>query len=340
MDDAQYDALTERTGDTAQALLRDAGQWAEAAAHFHAHLRAALFPLSAIGVSDEAKSLITGFMRSLTADADAALDIDPEASGLPHDSASLLGALFDDPLLSHYLFARTVEWRMHRAGDGDPQPHFPPLLAEAMGQDDGELAELAMAWLVAQSRFVSDCNDFRHSLDQMPAHLVHRLVWRRARQCIAADMDRSAVHRAARDYLARYEEGASRPLLGARFFQGVRVAGLVSGGAIDIDRIGFTLAAAEIARRADCDPDRLWTMLAEPGLARFAVLLRAIETPSMDSGAVLERFRAAFGDDAGSAATLAGFSALDQAQARDILQGWRVDALLAGEPVDMERGWS
>ncbi len=266
--------ITDRTEESVEAVLRDAlsrGDRVLADArpilrHLVANEDHALF-------GDATIARIRGMMldvagQLLFAQAMAARVADPGAF-ISERRDGLAQALSEDgALLSHahalVLEAQLTE-RLEMNGGFDPV--LPPLIQELAADPDPTAAELAMAVLAAQARFLQHCRRMALPLRELPGDLFHKaLLMLRAR---AGGEEAEVAERQLRD---GYDEGASRLGLVSRL-----VLGIERGHArvLAVDHAGLAIFATALALAARQERDLVVLSFADGQLARLSLALRA-----------------------------------------------------------------
>jgi len=279
----------------------------------------------------------------------AAIDAALGAEGIEIVTPALLraGVLRDAEFVAALLrradehrLGRALRIAAARAVEGDSLP-IRPLIDELLPGDDPELAEAAMAYLVADSRRFDRFQDPLLARTDLSAELQHRLVWWaaaalrdyliRIHRLPAATAD-DALTQAATQSLAGYDEGAT---LESRAMQLARL--LNTAGRLDDAIVARALAegrlalvAAGLAVRAGIPFAPAWDMLVEPEGDRLVVLLRAVGATRAAAADIVLRLVQANGGDgsdggAGVAARMEAFDALNPGEARSAILLWRLD---------------
>jgi len=305
-------------------LLAAAADHAARAAGLAQAVHIQAFPNAAPAIRDDDLSLARGFAIALTEAVIAALG-DAAATG---QGADLLAEIVIDPVLMRHCHARAVEWRLCRASPmiGLASAELPEIVQQHVGGENGEIAEAAMALLIAQSRFASDAMAYVLDLADLPAELVSYLTWRAVRAC-QADRDPLALRAAAERLLIGFDERRGRPLRLARLCHLLAMPGPAEPW--DIVRLGPSLTFAMLARASGLDREDIVLMLADGDFARLAVVLRALVIDSDRALALI----AALATLAGIAPTAlpdpAMFRAIDRDHAAAMVAQWRNGAALA-----------
>lgn len=150
-----------------------------------------------------------------------------------------------------------------------------PLMQELIASDDEATAELAMATMASQARFVQTQRRMSLPLTEIPAELFHELVklW----SAFARDVDPATRAQVEALLRARHDETSSRYGLMTRL-----VARLNAGAiaALSVEHGGFALFATALASLAR-QPRELAVLSCHPRQqARLALSLRAAGLPT------------------------------------------------------------
>jgi hypothetical protein len=161
-------------------------------------------------------------------------------------------------------------------------PVLSPLLQELIGSDDPSVAELAMATLAAQSRFVQSQRRMDMPLAELPAELFLSVLERWQRD--PAQGMREVPVEAAKRLKQSYDEGASRVGLLARLVSAMRGGAIA---ALELDHAGLALFASGLASLASQPRDTAVIACHESQAARLALAFRAI---GLDADAIERQF--------------------------------------------------
>ncbi len=184
----------------------------------------------------------------------------------------LSNRLAESGIVLGYCYAVAVEGRLteemeQRAGIDQV---LPPLMQELIASDDEATAELAMAAMAAQARFVQTQRRMGLPLQEVPAELFHELVklWSR----FARDIDPATRSQVEALLRANHDESASRHGLLTRLISKLNAGACA---ALAVEHGGFALfvtALASLARQ----PRELAVLSCHPRQqARLALGLRA-----------------------------------------------------------------
>lgn len=145
-----------------------------------------------------------------------------------------------------------------------------PLLQELIASPDENVAELAMATMSAQARFVQAQRRMDLPLAELPAELFHEVL-ALTRKAKPGD-DASGIERAEQYLRGGYDESRGRLALMTR------LAGSLSGGiraALDLEHAGLGLFATALARLSQQPRELAVLSCHERQQARLALSLRA-----------------------------------------------------------------
>lgn len=255
------------------ALLRQAEAQARQAMAVPELVRRHLLPESAHALREDDLSLTGGFVQSIATRL-------AEAFATAHRSLEA-GDLARHVVLRHapvtrLLHARAIEARLsrHCALIGLNVPELPPRIEAQVADAQDELAEAAMALIIAQSRFLSRAQAFAIDLDELPPEVLHSLV--RAALAWLQDLPESdplALGKASDTLLQGFDERRGRPHRLMRFCHLFALPR--AGDDWSLADNGPSLIIAMLERASKLLPDLLFDMLRDPDLARLAVVLRS-----------------------------------------------------------------
>jgi hypothetical protein len=301
------------------ALLRQADAQARLAMAVPTLVRQHLLPDHAQSLREDDLSLTGGFVESLAARLAEALV----------GSAECAPDLARHVILGHVpttrlLLARAIEVRLCRQSQmiGLPTPELPPRVESQVADAQDELAEAAMALIIAQSRFLARAHHFAIDLDELPPETLHALVrlalvWLQDQP----ENDPVALNRAGDALLAGFDERRGRPHRLMRFCHLFELPR--SGDAWALPENGPTLIMAMLERASGLPADLLFDMLRDPDLARFAIVLRACQIDGDIAARLLQGMASLASlrpEDLPPAADLRAIGADDAAR---LLAGWR-----------------
>lgn len=147
---------------------------------------------------------------------------------------------------------------------------LPPLMQELIASDDEATAELAMASMAAQARFVQTQRRMSLSLTEVPAELFHELVklW----SAFARDIDPATRSQVEALLRANHDESSSRYGLFTRLVSKLNASAVA---ALSVEHSGLALFATALASLAR-QPRELAVLSCHPRQqARLALTLRA-----------------------------------------------------------------
>ena len=302
-------------------LLRQAEAQARQAVAVPALVRQHLLPDSAQALREDDLSLIGGFVDSIA----ARLAQGFAAGGDSVEAADLAThAVLAHSPTTRLLHARAIEARLcrHTGLVGLHVPELPPRVEAHVGDAQDELAEAAMALIIAQSRFLSRAQAFAIDLDEFPPETLHGLVrLALARLQEQPGNDPLALASAGDALLQGFDERRGRPHRLMRFCHLFALPR--AGDDWSLSDNGPSLLMAMLERESDLSADLLFDMLRDPDLARLAVVLRAcgvepdIAARLLQGFAMLASLRA---EDVPSAADLRALPVEDAARS---LALWR-----------------
>lgn len=272
------DVAMERTGDkSVEAILKDELARENRALRGVAPVISHMLESSGHAlVSDAIVARVRGMLGDLAHQLLAAGDA-PEQAAVDRLADSFAS---DTAILSH-LYAVAMEGhltdRLEQRSSVDPV--LSPLLQELIASDKPIVAELAMATLAAQSRFMQSQRRMALPLGELPSDLFAYTI---ARFEAAKVGERDA--RSAKSIKANYDEGAGRLGLLARLVQAM---GKGSIAALELDHAGLALFASAIASRSRQPRDLAVLGCHEHQAARLAISLRAA---GLDAAGVERQF--------------------------------------------------
>ncbi|AOL23451.1 hypothetical protein Ga0102493_112436 [Erythrobacter litoralis] len=203
----------------------------------------------------------------------------------PEDVDALAAWLASDHVVLGHSYVLAMEShlaeRLERRASVDPV--LSPLLQELIASEKPATAELAMATLAAQSRFIQSQRRMDMPLAELPAELFLSVIecWQNA----ASESNGEDVPRGAVDRLKRsYDEGASRGGLLARL---VSAMGNGAVAALELEHAGLALFATALASRTRQPRDNAVIACHESQAARLALAFRAA---GMDAAAIERQF--------------------------------------------------
>jgi hypothetical protein len=302
--------------------------------------------------------LIDGFIASvemqlrdhlLNDDADVPFPPDAEAliGGQELLAAPLLGqiGLTRDPALVAAALRRADAHHVAaaRMPGGAPDP-----VDRLQGSPDPAIADAAAALSVAEHRRLGQFQEPLLILDDLPAALARRIVWRVAaslRRALLARPDiqpsqcdrriSAAVARLLEDHDENAAVEARAMLLMHRLHA---TGGLYDDFIADaLERGRLTLFIAALAVRAGLDYTEVADIIMDPARTGLTVLLRAIDMRRPDAAAILLRTDPDMPPET-IERWMAAFEALDPDQAREVLRPRRLDPDYRAAIVELHQG--
>lgn len=237
-------------------------------------------------------------------------------------------ALPDRGLVSA-LVRRTEEHRRARGRNAGEMP----ILIDLIKDRDPEVAEHAMAILIAQSRRFDSFSEPAAAGTELSAELEHRLVWRvaaalRHYMIVAHDFDPVEADRvivaAAERLLAAYDEGDALEARAMRLAKRLHETGRLTDTFIErvLSEGSLPLFLAGLGVRASLSHVSSWEIISDPRARGPVFLLKAADIERSQAVSILLAL-AASEEDVPSQVDL--FDVTDPAEARDALRLWQVN---------------
>lgn len=227
-------------------------------------------------VSDAIVARVRGMMSDLAAQLLAgAAGRDPAQRGsgrIALDEIDRLAeALVDEPMLLGFCHALACEGQMlerleHRASI---DPVLSPLMQELVASDDPRVAELAMAVLTAQSRFLQTQRRMELPVGELPADVLDGLLRRFAQTRPGESGDQRVTLAGMR---RDYDEAAGRLGLLSRLVAAMRRGAVAC---LTLDHAGLSLFASGLARLARMPRDTALLSFQSGQGARLALAMRS-----------------------------------------------------------------
>jgi hypothetical protein len=257
------------------ALLRHAEEQARLAAAVPMLVRQRLVPDGQAGLREDDLSVAGGFADSVARQLTEALC--PEGAGV--DVAQIArDIVLADSAVTRLLHARAIEARLCRNVSmvGLAMAELPPRVEAQVGDAQDELAEAAMALIVAQSRFIGNAQGFTIDLSELPPEALSTLVQR----MLGWIQDHVEVaplelRQAADALLAGFDERRGRPHRLMRFCHLFALPR--AGDDWSLSENGPSLTFAMLARASRLPTDYIIDMVRDANLARLSVLLRGCD---------------------------------------------------------------
>jgi hypothetical protein len=193
----------------------------------------------------------------------------PTRAGMQSDLAMRLAS--SSIVVSHcYAIAMESQLGDRLEQSGSIDQVLTPLLQELIASPEESTAELAMATMSAQARFVQAQRRMDMSLGELPSELFPEVLALGRKVCAASEP--GTYERAEKALRASYDESVSR--LGLL----TRLVGGLSGGiraALDLEHAGLALFATALARRSRQSREQAILSCHERQLVRLALALRS-----------------------------------------------------------------
>ncbi|GGB66363.1 hypothetical protein [Blastomonas aquatica] len=303
------------------ALLRHADEQARLAAAMPVLVRQRLAPDGAAALREDDLSLTGGFVDAIARHLVDALC--PSTDGV--DTSTIAQAIvLADNGATRMLYARAIEARLCRNAPlvGLAMAELPPRVEAQVGDAQDELAEAAMALIIAQSRFIGNAQGFTIELSELPPESVSALVqrmlaWLQERQ----GADPIALRTAADTLLAAFDERRGRPHRLMRFCHLYALPR--TGDDWSLGENGPSLVFAMLARASGLPVEHVVDMVRDPDLARFAVLLRACDIAVNAASGLLEGVALIASSRLDTIPSANALAAIGQDDAARIVAGWR-----------------
>lgn len=303
------------------ALLRHADEQARLAGGVPMLVRQRLVPDGAASLREDDLSVAGGFADSVARQLVDALGADADGIDPVLVARDIVLA---DGAVTRLLYARAIEARLccNAPMVGLAMAELPPRVEAQVGDAQDELAEAAMALIVAQSRFIGNAQGFAIDLSELPPEALSTLVqrmlgWMQDR----AQADPLALRQSAEAFLAGFDERRGRPHRLMRFCHLFALPR--TGDDWLLSQNGPSLTFAMLARASGLPVDHVVDMVRDADLARLSVLARGCDiAPDMaarliEGIAMLASLRH---EGLPSAATL---SAIGQDDAARMIAAWR-----------------
>lgn len=309
------------------ALLRHADAQARQAMAVPALVRQRLLPDSAQALREDDLSLAGGFVDAIAVRL-------AEALGASDPAAIARHAVLGYPPATRLLYARAIEARLCRQSGliGLAMAELPPRIEAEISDAQDELAESAMALIIAQSRFLSRAQSFAIDIDELPPEILHALV--RTAVMWLQDHDGAdplALREAADMVFAGFDERRGRPHRLMRFCHLYELPR--AGDDWALEENGPSLVMTMLERSSGLAGEQLFDMLRDPDLARLAVVLRACDIECSVAARLLQGLAVLASLRADDLPSLAALRAIPSDEAQRIVAGWRnLDPLPSAGP--------
>lgn len=204
---------------------------------------------------------------------------------------------------------------------------------------------LESALAAAESRRRGEHGQPHLGINDLPADLLHRLLWRaaaalrdyldRTTALDGGDRDR-ALAAIVHARLAAHDEGASLDSLSMRAAMALPLDDALLLSLFQAGRFGLFVSALAVRARLDHEPAFL--LASDPALGALAVLLRAVDAPTQVAAPILLQMAAVNGiGDAKLEERVNDFLDLDMAAAQQALRPWQLDRAFRDAIADIGR---
>lgn len=198
-------------------------------------------------------------------DTNSPLSVDPQAN------EALSQRLVSSTIVLSHAYALAVEAHFGNVLEESAgiDPVLSPLLQELIASQSEETAEIAMAAMAAQARFMQAQRRMNLPLSELPSELFHQVlsIWRRYGRGVSPEV----LAKAEAQLRAQHDESSSRLGLLTRLITSLKGA---IHAALAIDHAGISLFASAIAS-ATRQPRELAVLACHEGqVARLALTLR------------------------------------------------------------------
>lgn len=303
------------------ALLRHADQQARAAAALPVIIRQRLSPDQGQTLREDDLSLTGGFVEAVVRQLGDSLF--PGAEPFVSATIAQQVVLASAPVI-RLLHARAIEARLCGNGAlvGLAMAELPPRIEAHAADSQDELAEAAMAVIVAQSRFIGNAQSFSIELSELPPEHVSMLV----QQALAWAQEQShgdplALRTAADALLVSFDERRGRPHRLMRFCHLFELPR--AGDDWSLAHNGPSLVFAMLARASGLPSEFLVDMMRDPDLARLCVVLRACNVDARSSARLVEGLAALASLQLNDLASADACAAIAPEDAARMVAGWR-----------------
>lgn len=254
------------------AMLRHADEQARLAASVPMLVRQRLVPDGAASLREDDLSVAAAFADSIARQLIEALLPSP---GNVDPALVVRDIVLAESAVTRLLYARAIEARLCRNAPmvGLAMAELPPRVEAQVGDTQDELAEAAMALIVAQSRFIGNAQGFALDLSELSPEALSTLVQRMLgwmQDHVQADP--VALRSSADSLLAEFDERRGRPHRLMRFCHLFALPR--AGDEWALSQNGPSLTFAMLARASGLPAECVIDMVRDAGLARLSVLLR------------------------------------------------------------------
>lgn len=184
---------------------------------------------------------------------------------------------------------------------------LPPLMQELIASDDDSVAELAMATMAAQARFIQSHRRMSMPLSELPAELFHEVL--RCWSHFAKDVSPACKTQVEALLRAEYDESSTRVGKIGRLISKLQAG---ARAALSLDHAGFALFTSALSARSKQSREMTVLSCHPSQLVRLAVALRAT---GLDHGETAQ----VFNQISPTSSLPAGVECLDQQRAQQLL---------------------
>lgn len=307
--------------------------------HLPADLAAVLFPKSEVLLSDRILSNGRQYLRSVIAEIESRIClIATEKFSVTHQSIVEIGNnnttysyayLLEAGLLSkanilEHVFTQAQKIELtNRLVQKISQDELDNNLSRFLDHEDKSIAEAAMALLVSKNRSGNHISPISPRLTDLPAEVVHDLVWSvTAAIRKLSRFDGAHLLKAAEYLLAGHDESQSCHC------RALRLAGLLHHGGEnsliphplkdDLD-----LFIARMALRSGIKAEQIILYTAEPNMARIIIMMRALAIADTDALSIFTAL-----DGSGNLLTASSYNEISQDEAIRLVGSWSTESSL------------
>jgi len=319
-------------------LVQQAAAMSASSAYISDDLAAALFPKSDIMLSDRMLSNGRQYLQAIVQEIETEICmIAVEGFGVTHDMIIEIGnsnrghsfpLLQNAGLLETKALLEHVFTSVQRAELGSrllqkiSQADLESVLTRHLDNEEGAIADAAMALLVAQSRDNAGPGSIHAHIGNLSAEILFALAWpiTAAVQKLSG-YDGPNLHKATEKLLGRHDEGAATQSRAQRLAQ---LVDQMDSGENQLHPLhdGLDLFLARLAKRSGLSVDQLILFTAEPNMMRFVLTMRAVDLPTdiaLSIFGVLE--------GSGQLLTPASYNEIDGDKAAELVSKWSSNTL-------------
>ena len=221
-------------------------------------------------VTDAIIAKLRGMLHSLATQLIKAKDAKKRGEETAIAADRLADHLAGDSVILSYCYALAMEGylaeRLERRASVDPV--LTPLLQELIASQNDETAEIAMATLAAQSRFMQSQRRMDLPFSELPAELFHVVL----RRWEATEKNDPATAPAVTELKSSYDEGASRVGLLARLVAAMKGGAIA---ALELEHAGLALFVSALSAKSQQPRELAILACHENQSARLMLSLRA-----------------------------------------------------------------